>query len=253
MPEPAPACAAWREPLSGWLVAQVGPEDEVALADHLADCERCSAEAHSLLTVTAVSLGADPGGERWRLTSDDPPPAELADRIVACVATERRTSRLRLAGVGLVVVAAATVLLVVLSRDDASRPDGEPVSLARLAPGVDAAATVAPEDGGSLIALTATGLDPAVTYALWLTPPGGGYPERVAAGTFRPDDDGTVDVTLRSALPVDEAGRVWATAPDGQVVLDSERSVSAPVGTPRGRAYAGMRSGTMPAIRATAR
>ena len=72
--------------------------------------------------------------------------------------------------------------------------------------------------------LTAEGLDPAVTYALWLTPPGGGYAERVAAGTFRPDEDGKVDVRLRSALPAEDAGRVWATTPEGQIVLDTEQA-----------------------------
>ena len=44
----------------------------------------------------------------------------------------------------------------------------------------------------------------------------------MAAGTFRPDGDGTVDVRLRSALPADEMGRVWATDPDGDVALDTE-------------------------------
>ena len=164
------------------------------------------AEADSLLAIVAVSLGADPGGEPWRRMDDDPPPADLADRIVARVATERRSSRRRRSVVAVVAIAAAAVLLVVVTRDDAPTLDGEPVSFARVAPGVEAAATVAPDDAGSLVELTADGLDPAVTYALWLTPPGGGYPERVAAGTFRPDDDGRVDVTLRSALPAEEAG-----------------------------------------------
>ncbi len=57
----------------------------------------------------------------------------------------------------------------------------------------------------------ATGLDPDVTYALWLSPPDGTWDDRVAAGTlddrvaagtFRPNEYGEVDVRLRSALPV---------------------------------------------------
>lgn len=224
MREPPAACAAWQQRLAEWLVAQVGPEDEAALAHHLAGCEGCAAEADSLLTVAAVSLGADPGGEPWRLVRDDPPPTDLADRIVARVAIERHTSKLRWASVAVVALAAAAALLVVSSRDPASRLDGEPVSFARLAPGVDAAATVAPDHAGSLVELTAEGLDPAVTYALWLTPPGGGYAERVAAGTFRPDEDGNVDIRLRSALPAEDAGRVWATTPEGQIVLDTEQA-----------------------------
>ena len=78
-----------------------------------------------------------------------------------------------------------------------------------------------PTAGGSLVALTAEGLDPKATYALWLTPPGGGYRERVAAGTFRPDSDGRVDVRLRSALPAEEMGRVWVTTPEGDIAMDT--------------------------------
>jgi hypothetical protein len=222
MPEPPPACRAWREHLAGWVVAQLGPDDETALVTHLDGCRACRTEAESLLAVAAVSLGADPGGEPWEPARDSPPPADLADRIVARVAAERRS---RLATrVAIAVAAAAVVGLVAgaLLRDDGAPSGGEPVSFARRSPGVEAAATVRPDAAGSVIELVADGLDPEVTYALWLTPPGGGYRERVAAGTFRPDADGTVEATLRSALPPDQAARVWATTPEDDVVLDTE-------------------------------
>src|SRR5687768_8145091 len=90
MPEPTEACAEWQEHLAGWLVAQLPPEEEAALGDHLATCPACRAEADSLLAVAAVSLGADPGAVPWRPTVDEPPPPDLADRIVARVARERR-------------------------------------------------------------------------------------------------------------------------------------------------------------------
>ena len=217
-----PACAEWREHLAAWLVAQVGPDDEAALVEHLSVCDRCSAEASSLLVVAAISLGADPGGEPWRPATDAAPPADLADRIVARVATERRGRRFRRAALALMATAAAAAVLgVVVTRDDQQPLDGEVVSFVRLAQGVEAEATVAPDGGGSLVALTAEGLDPASTYALWLTPPGGGYRERVAAGTFRPDSDGRVDVRLRSALPAEEMGRVWVTTPEGDIAMDT--------------------------------
>ena len=223
MPEVQPACLEWRDHLAAWLVAQIGPEDEEALVEHLTGCQVCSVEASSLLGVTAISLGADPGGEPWRPVIDAAPPADLADRIVARVDAERRGGRFRRAALVLVATAAAAAVLgLVVTRDDTPPLEGERVVFARLAPGVDASVVVAPEHGGSLVALTAEGLDPTVTYALWLTPPGGGYQQRVAAGTFRPDGDGTVDVTLRSALPADEMGRVWATAPNGDIALDTE-------------------------------
>ena len=98
------------------------------------------------------------------------------------------------------------------------------MSFVRQAEGVDASAVVAPEEGGSIIELHISGLDPDTTYSMWLTPPGGGYPDRVAAGTFRPDDDGEVEVRLRCALPADEMGRAWATTPDGEIAFDTKPS-----------------------------
>jgi hypothetical protein len=108
-------------------------------------------------------------------------------------------------------------------RDDGDGPlRGEEVSLLSEVPGVDASAVVAPEGQGSLVQLTATGLDPDVTYALWLTPPGGGYTDRVPAGTFRPARDGRVEARLPSAIAAADVGRIWATTPDGAIALDTE-------------------------------
>jgi hypothetical protein len=81
---------------------------------------------------------------------------------------------------------------------------------------------IAEEGSGTLVELIATGLDPDVTYALWLSPADGTWEDRVAAGTFRPDADGEVDVRLRCALPVEEYGRAWATTPEGEIALDTK-------------------------------
>jgi hypothetical protein len=217
------ACSEWREHLAGWVVAQLGPDDEAALVAHLDECRGCRVEADSLLAVAAVSLGADPGGEPWERDRDAPPPADLADRIVARVAAERRPRLLARAAIAVATVAVVGLLAGALLGGDPAPTGGEPVAFARVAPGVDAAATVRPDDAGSVIELVADGLDPEVTYALWLTPPGGGYRDRVPAGTFRPDGAGRVDVTLRSALPPDDASRVWATTPDDTVILDTDQ------------------------------
>jgi hypothetical protein len=118
--------------------------------------------------------------------------------------------------------AAVVAAVVVLPGDDDGPLRGESVEFVRQVAGADASAVVAEDGDGSLVQLTARGLDPDVTYALWLTPPGGGYKDRVAAGTFRPDADGQVDVRLRSALPAEQMGRVWATTPEGDIALDTE-------------------------------
>lgn len=222
MAERPMACAEWQEDLAGWAVAQLDPAREALLAAHLESCATCRAEAHSLLTVAAVSLAADPDGP---VTGAEEPPPELAERIAASIAAERRTTRARRGGViALASAAAAIAAVIVLQRDSGPPPlQGEEVAFTVVPAGASAHAVIADEERGSLVQLTASGLDPEVTYALWLSPPGGTWDDRVAAGTFRPDEDGDVDVRLRCALEVDEYGRVWATTPDGDIALDTKR------------------------------
>jgi len=213
------ACDQWQATLAGWLVAQLDPEEEAALTAHLEGCRACRAEADSLLDVAAITLGTDPGAPAVL----EPPPADLGERILARVARERRARGAGRLALVMSAAAAAVVAGVLVTRPgEEPRLRGEPVVFAHEAAGVAASAVVAPDPSGSVVQLTATGLDPDVTYALWLTPPGGGYPERIAAGTFRPDADGEVDVRLHCALPADEMGRVWATTPEGDIALDTE-------------------------------
>jgi hypothetical protein len=213
------ACESWQASLAGWLVAQLPPDEEAALLDHLQACPACRAEADSLFDVAAVLLGTDTGG------SDVPeaPPADLGDRIARRVARERRARRAGRVALVMSGVAAAVVAAVMVTRDPgAASRRGEPVVFVRELAGADASAVVAPEGEGSVVHLVARGLEPGVTYSLWLTPPGGDYHDRVAAGTFRTDEDGRVDAELHSALPAEDMGRVWATTPGGGIVLDTQ-------------------------------
>jgi hypothetical protein len=232
MAERPEACADRRDDLAGWLMAQLSPEREVELMAHLSTCAACRDEAASLLAVSAVALTADPDDPMVDdlvsafadpLGREAEPSPELAQRIAATVAAERRGQRIVRAGLALLVAAAAVVATVVVWTDDGPAPvHGEEVAFAVVPPGARADAVVADDDGGTLVQLTASGLDPEVTYALWLSPPHGDWEDRVAAGTFRPDADGAVDVRLRCALPADAYTRIWATTPDGQVALDTE-------------------------------
>jgi len=199
---------------------------------HLSTCSACWDEARSLLAVAAVALAADPDDPMVDdlvsavadpLGREARPSPELAQRIAASVAAERRGQRIVRAGLALLVAAAAVVAIVFVREDDGpAAVHGEQVAFAVVPVGGSAEAVVADDEGGTLVHLTATGLDPEVTYALWLSPPHGGWDDRVAAGTFRPDPDGTVDARLRCALPADAYTRIWATTPDGQVALDTQ-------------------------------
>jgi hypothetical protein len=223
MAEHVEACAEWQEDLAGWLVAQLSPERETALDEHLASCATCRAEREHLLAVAAVTLVGDPFGAAR--TPMLPVSADLGDRIVGQIAAERRARRWVRTTVAMVGAAAVALVAIVATRPNPTPPlQGEAVTFVVQPAGVEAAAVVARDGEGSLVELTATGLDPDTTYALWLTPPGGGYPERVAAGTFRPNDRGEVDERLHSALPADEMGRVWVTDPSGAITLDTNAS-----------------------------
>ena len=232
MAERPEACADRREDLAGWLMAQLDPEREADLLAHLSTCPACREEATSLLAVSAVALAADPDDpmvDDLVSAVDDPlggdlrPSPDLADRIAASVAAERRGQRVVRAGLALLMAAAAVVAVVMVWSDDGPAPlHGEEVAFVVVPPGASADAVVADDDGGTLVQLTASGLDPDITYALWLSPPDGGWDDRVAAGTFRPDSRGRVEARLRCALPADAYGRVWATTPTGEVALDTE-------------------------------
>ncbi len=222
MPERLPACSEWQEDLAAWVVAQIEPSREARFEDHLASCAACQAEAGSLLAVSALLLSGGPDPEGAGAGGADPPP-DLGPRILARISRERRARRAVLAGVAALAGAAAAILLVVvLQRDPAPDPlPGEEVAFTVVPDGAAVEAVIAPDADGSVVQLTARGLDPEVTYALWLSPPDGGWEDRVPAGTFRPDRDGTVDAQLRCALPVEEYGRAWATTPEGEIALDT--------------------------------
>jgi hypothetical protein len=233
MPERREACAEWRDDLAAWAVAQISPEREAALDAHLATCAACRLEADELLAVAAVALTVDidqlgqapvapPAGDG--VLEPMEPPADLGPRISARIKRERRRQTLRRSLVAAVGAAAAAVVVVVslvaLSGDDGpGRVHGQEFAFTTLPVGASASAVVGEDPGGSVVQLAAAGLDPGTTYALWLSDPET-HPERVPAGTFRPKEDGTVDVVLHCALPADQVGRVWATTTDG-LALDT--------------------------------
>jgi hypothetical protein len=222
------SCEAWRSDLAAWATAQITPERETALDDHLASCAGCREEADALLAVAAVTLGAAvdggtatvaaPGGDGVG-DADDRPPTDLGPRISARIARERRRQTVRrslVAAVGAAAAAAVVVVALLLAGGDAGpgTVHGREFAFSTLPAGATAEATVGTDAAGSVVQLAASGLDPGRTYALWLSDPVT-HPERVPAGTFRPNADGQVDVVLHCSLPADQVGRVWATSPDG--------------------------------------
>ncbi len=240
-PRHTEACPEWAGDIAAWAVAQGSPAREAALVEHLEGCAACRAEAEGLLAIAAVVLAADPDvavdqaldpevveadvGERSSSRYPEPP-ADLGERIGRRIRRERRRQLVRRSLVVAVGAAAAAAVLVfalaMRAGDGGVGPvNGDHFAFAVVPPGATAGAVVGHDDGqGSVVQLIATGLDPTTTYALWLTPPGGTYEDRVPAGTFRPGRDGTVNVRLHCSLSAGRVGRVWATT-DRTVVLDT--------------------------------
>lgn len=215
------SCAAWQEDLAGWLVAQLPPEREARLVEHLADCAACRGEADSLAGVAAAMLAASPSEiEPGRPAEAVAAPMAIVDRA-AVVVRSRRARRTAWAGLLTLAASLVTGLVVSATRDDDAAIDGIEVAFAFAPDGASASAVIAADDGASVVELVATGLDPDLTYALWLSPPGGTLDDRVPAGTFRPDERGSVSVLLRCSLPPDRYDRAWATTPTGAVALDT--------------------------------
>lgn len=220
MTEHPEACAEWQESIAAFVTAQIAPGTEAALSSHIASCARCRDEVDSLTTVSATVLGGDPAAV---MPPADGVPSGLGDRVVATVTAEGRRRRhgwLLAAVAGLVAVAIG--VWAVWPEADIAPLQGREVAFTTAADGVAARAVIAGDADGSLVDLEASGLDPGSTYALWLSPPGASWEDRVPAGTFRADESGFSDVRLPCSLPAEDVDRVWATDADGALVLDTE-------------------------------
>jgi hypothetical protein len=187
-------------------------EEAARVQAHVDGCATCTQALEELRRPAAALPLVDPDV----LGSAPVPPSYLADRILRQVREERARRRRRRTYVAL---AAAAVLAIVgivgvLVAGDGS--DGRR-EFAVEEPGVDATFSLEANAEGTAVRLEHEGLDPDDVYWLWLTDGSG---ERVSAGTFRGSSERST-LVLQSALPLDQAVRIWVTDADDGVVLDS--------------------------------
>jgi anti-sigma factor RsiW len=216
------ACDARRGDLAAAALGRLDPDALAEIEAHARACEACRNELARLRSVAALLDEVDP------LTDvGEGAPPELASRVLQRVSAERHRARVRrraawcAAAAAAVVVAVAGVLIA--AADDAGDDrEGElaglEVDFVDAPEGVEASATIAADGEGTVVELDASGLDPSTVYALWLSSSSG---DRMPAGTFKPKTDGAVAVRLECAIDVDDAERIWATTPDGDVPLDA--------------------------------
>lgn len=205
-----------RHLLGAYVLDDLAPDEHTAVLAHLDGCPECRQEERELREVAELLPLADPAH------LDDPvvPPSWLVDRVVADVGSQRRRRRLvsgmMAAAAALVVVVAVSVGFLAGSDDDGGDDDVVPISFQDTATGIEAEGGIEGKPWGTVVHLTAEGLDAGQVYNAWLARPDG---SRVSAGTFRPDEGRNIRCYLSAALAVGEAAEFGVSTPDGKTVL----------------------------------
>lgn len=210
-------CRAWRGELAGRALGRPDPDVDPGLDAHLDGCPDCRSDLEELRAAAAAAALADPEG--LRVTASPPTLADrIVDRVAGEAASARRSQRERLL-LGVAGAAAAVVVAVALVFGLTRHDGGETLRIELTgADRVEASAVLAARPWGTEVILEVSGLDEGEVYWLWLTDAGG---ERVAAGSLMGTGERS-RVVLGSALPADEARRIWLTDEADEVVLDAE-------------------------------
>jgi hypothetical protein len=225
----AEGCREWRERLGAYVLGHLPEDERAATAAHVEGCAACRAEAESLAPIAELMPKADPS----RLGTAPAPPAELADRVAARIASEgrrvqrRRRRRLAIGFSGAAATAAAAALLLaVLPGGDQTPPAGQSgartVSFEGLPRGVTMAAVLKPTPFGTEIRIQVRGMPSGTLCRVFLR---GAGDSTMPAGTFHYRYGGSERAVLTSALDLSNARAIGVRAAGRTYVapLDGER------------------------------
>jgi hypothetical protein len=208
-------CRGWRGDLAARALGRRDPTRDPGLDAHLDGCPECRAELEELRAAAGALALAD--GRSLTPANADP---TLGDRVAAHVeaglqaARRRRRARAGAAAAGIAALAIAAVAVAGGEGDDAGTRQ---VALAGTGEGEgEGEAELVERAWGTEVVLETSGLADGEVYWVWLSTAGG---DRVGAGTLT-GTGGEVRAVLASALPFDDAARVWVTDEDDAVVLD---------------------------------
>lgn len=213
-------CREWRHLLGAYALGDLAPAERAGLEAHLEGCAACRTEAAALGDVARLLPLADPA--RFSRPAPQPPP-ELAGRVAATIAGERRAVRRSRRRAGLALAGAAAAVAVALALFALPRGDGgdpvEHVKFAGLPAGLGIYATLEPHAYGTEVHMYVKGVRSGTLCRVYLEGPRG---ERVSAGTFRYrwGDDSTavlgsaLDLSRTRAIRVEADGRAFV-APVG--------------------------------------
>jgi len=209
------ACREVRGDLAARALGVSEPERDAALDAHLDACPECRDELADLRGVAAALSHAD--ADRVADPTEAPPglSGRIFELVEASVAAERRRRRRRVvAGASAVLAVAAVIVGMLVWRNDS--PAGQHIEFAASS-GATGSAELVSRSWGTEVSLDVDGLDEGEVYWLWLTGDDG---ERVVAGTLI-GTGGSVRAVLASAIPTEDARRIWMTDEDDAVVLDA--------------------------------
>lgn len=204
----------WRGPMAELAVGTLTGVERSALRAHLEGCGACAAEQEELLGSAAALADAAPD------RIDQVAPALLSGigSVLARVAADQRRGRIRAAR--LTAIAAALLVVVGLAVTTRSNgPSGEQVAFAATSSGVEASARLQARPWGTIITLTAAGLEPGIVHHVWLEAPDG---TRTPAGTFTAVRGRTIVVQLAAGVPLGSERGIGVSGAASATVLHAD-------------------------------
>lgn len=186
-----------RVDLAGYVLGNLTPSEQEAVEVHLESCSACRTELVELEGIPVLLDLARPDA------ATPPPPVGRAEPVVHLTRPRSpRRNRVLVAAAGVLAIAAALVVGVLIGRPD--QPDfGRTIPLqtaAAVAPsgsgGPTGTAALRPTENGTVVRLDLEGLpaDGSWYECTWSSNQGD-----QSAGTFRPAPDGTVHIDLTTA------------------------------------------------------
>jgi hypothetical protein len=192
--------------------SQPSPDLEARVGAALREAKAASASAGGADALVGEADGT--AGAPEATATADAPRAPDTTGVVVPLDRMRRGRRILVAVAGVAALVLALVGVAVL-RDSPSSPAGESVALTGKVGDASADAILSPRPYGTELHIEASGLQPGRVYALWMADEGG---EKIPAGTFRADADGTLTGTGNCSLARNDATKVWITDPGGTTV-----------------------------------
>lgn len=202
-------CAGARLELGGYVLDGLPADEASAVEAHLAVCAGCREEYEELRGLPdLLALARD---------IPAPPPAALRERVLSTAAEARMAARRRARRRNALRLVAALLVGAVLGGGAVWLWPSSTRSVVAVAlepgSGFETQGTMElhPTDNGVRIQLELEALAPLdgdEVYEAWFAPPDTGP---LSVGTFRPDADGTAEVTLWAAGPIQRYESMWVT------------------------------------------